>query len=101
MCRRWTGGAFATLVWFGDAQLTWQGTPVVFRSSPIAVRAHCGNCGTPLYLKYDIRNGTALAAGTLDEPWAVTPTHHYGTEGRLPWAEIGPDLPGRQTRERW
>jgi hypothetical protein len=94
-------GRVRTLVWFDDAELTWQGTPAVFRSSPIAVRAHCGTCGTPLYLKYDSRDETALAVGTLDEAQTVTPTHHYGTEGRLPWADIGRDLPGRQTRERW
>lgn len=101
MCRRWTGGGFATLVWFGDNELTWQGAPVIFRSSPIAVRAHCGRCGTPLYLKYDSRDTTALAVGTLDEPQAVMPTHHYGTESRLPWADIGRSLAGRQTRESW
>jgi hypothetical protein len=31
----------------------------------------------------------------------VTPTHHYGVEGRLAWADIGHDLPGRETRETW
>jgi hypothetical protein len=62
---------------------------------------HCGICGTPLYLKYDSRADTAVAAGTLDNPQAVTPTHHYGVEGRLAWADIGADLPGRETRETW
>jgi len=101
MCRRWTGGGFATLVWFAENAVTWRGTPVVFRSSPIAVRSHCGACGTPLYLKYDSRNDIALAAGTLDAPQSVTPTHHYGVEGRLPWADIGRGLPERETRESW
>jgi hypothetical protein len=101
MCRRWTGGAFATFVWFDDDALVWHGTPAVFRSSPIAQRAHCGVCGTPLYLKYDSRADAAVAAGTLDQPQAVTPTHHYGIEGRLAWADIGHSLPGRETRESW
>jgi len=47
------------------------------------VRAHCGQCGTPLFLKYDSRDDVALAAGTLVEPQSLTPTHHYGIEGRL------------------
>lgn len=43
-------------------------------------------CGTPLYLAYDGRDDFALAVGSLDTPEGVTPTHHYGAEGRLPWA---------------
>jgi hypothetical protein len=101
MCRRWTGAAFATLVWFSEDALSWAGRPVLFRSSPIAVRAHCGTCGTPLFLKYDGRHDVALAVGMLDASQSVTPTHHYGTEGRLSWADIGSGLPVRQTRERW
>jgi hypothetical protein len=100
MCRRWTGAAFATLVWFGRADLAWQGEPpALFRSSPIAVRSHCARCGTPLALAYDTRSDIALAVGTFDNPAAVTPHHHYGVEGRLPWADIGEDLPVRETRE--
>jgi hypothetical protein len=102
MCRRWTGAAFATLIWFERSDLTWQGqVPALFRSSPIAVRSHCGHCGTPLALAYDRRSDIALAVGTLDDPAAVTPQHHYGVEGRLPWADIGGDLPTKETRERW
>jgi hypothetical protein len=101
MCRRWTGGGFATLVWFAERALSWHGEPARFRSSPIAVRAHCGQCGTPLFLKYHSRDDVALAAGTLDEPQSLTPTDHYGIEGRVAWADIGRDLPGRRTRETW
>jgi hypothetical protein len=93
MCRRWTGAAFATLVWFARADLAWQGEPpALFRSSPIAVRSHCAGCGTPLALAYDSRSDIALAVGTFDDPAAVTPRHHYG--GWRPAAL-------RETRERW
>jgi hypothetical protein len=101
MCRRWTGGGFATVVWLSERALTWRGEPARFRSSRIAVRAHFRNCGTPLFLKYDSRDDIALAVGTLDDPQSVTPTHHYGIEGKLAWADIGRDLPGPQTRETW
>jgi len=102
MCRRWTGGAFATLVWFAQAGVRWLGDePVVFRSSPIAVRSHCGRCGTPLSLTYDARQDIALAAGSLDDPANVQPTHHYGIESRVRWADIGLALPGKTTRETW
>ncbi|SJZ75933.1 Uncharacterized conserved protein [Enhydrobacter aerosaccus] len=101
MCRRWTGAAFATLVWFPRSAVHWTGEPTVFRSSPIAVRTHCGLCGTPLSLGYDSRDDIAFAVGSLEDPQSVTPTHHYGVEGRLPWVDIGRDLPVRITKERW
>ena len=37
----------------------------------------------------------------LDHPETVTPTHHYGVESRLPWADIGGSLRTVHTRERW
>lgn len=48
MCRRWTGGPFATLAWFLRADIDWDGPIGTFRSSPIAVRTHCG-AAEPLY----------------------------------------------------
>jgi hypothetical protein len=68
---------------------------------PIAVRAHCGACGPPLYLAYDARDDVALAVGTFDNPEAVNPTHHYGAENRVGWVDMGPGLPAKETLERW
>ena len=81
--------------------MTWQGEPTAYRSSPIAVRTHCGRCGTPLALAYDNRDDVAISVGSMDEPQAVTPHHHYGIESRLAWADIGRDLPAKDTEERW
>jgi hypothetical protein len=101
MCRRWTGAAFATLAWFPRDAIVWSGTATGFRASPIAVRTHCAACGTPLSLAYDARDDIALTVGSMDDPGSVRPTHHYGIEGRLPWADIGEELPAKATRERW
>ncbi len=101
MCRRWTGAAFATLVWFECDDVVWTGTPAFFRASPIAIRSHCPRCGTPLALAYDGRTTIALAAGTLDEPEAVTPAHNYGAESLLSWAGRIHALPRKSTKERW
>ncbi len=101
MCRRWTGAAFATLVWFGASDLVWEGEAVTLhRSSPIAVRSHCARCGTSLALTCDGRADIALCVGSFDEPMRVTPTHNYGVEGQLPWVDAS-TLPGKPTRERW
>jgi hypothetical protein len=101
MCRRWTGAAFATLAWYPRTAVRWSGEPTALASSPIAVRSHCAACGTPLALAYNARDDIALTVGSMDAPQSVTPTHHYGVEGRLPWADIGATLPGKPTRERW
>ncbi len=101
MCRRWTGAAFATLVWFGRSELLWEGeAATLFRSSPIAIRSHCARCGTSLALSYDGRDDLALSAGSLDDPSRVTPLHNYGVEGELSWPVVSA-LPGKPTRERW
>jgi hypothetical protein len=101
MCRRWTGAAFATLAWFPREAVLFAGEPAVFVSSPIAMRSHCARCGTPIALAYDARDDMALTVGSMDDPRLVIPTHHYGVESRLPWADIEPNLPGRPTKERW
>src|SRR5258708_22500312 len=102
MCRRWTGGPFATLAWFRRDAVQWTGQePTAFRSSPIAIRTHCGACGSPVYLAYDARDDLAVAVGTFDAPTLVTPTHHYGAESRLSWVHIGGSLPAKSTREKW
>ena len=102
MCRRWTGSPFATLVWYPRTSVRWGGKqPVAFRSSPIAVRAHCGSCGTPLYLAYDSQPMLGLTVGCMDDPDSVQPSHHYGTEARIRWVDIGASLPAESTQESW
>jgi hypothetical protein len=102
MCRRWTGAAFATLAWFDRSAVQWTGArPKIYRSSPIAVRSHCDNCGTPIHLDYDQRSDLAFAAGTVDNPNALKPHHHYGIEGKLDWVDELATLPGRITAEKW
>ena len=95
MCRRWTGSAFATLAVVRARRRAMDGhagrVPVI----AIAVRTHCGLCGTPLPLTYDSRNDLALAVGSFDAPEAVTPTHHYGVESRIRWADIGAERAGQ------
>jgi hypothetical protein len=74
---------------------------VLFRSSPIAIRSHCGACGTPLYLVNDGKDEFGLSAGNLENPEEVTPTYHYESEGKLSWADLGASLPSEETKERW
>lgn len=97
MCQRATGNVIAPLV---VAQgVVWEGVPARWASSDIAERGFCARCGTPLFL-HDLDrpdDEVELMIGTLDDPAAVAPDHHYGIESRVPWLELADGLPGWQT----
>lgn len=102
MCQRWTGSPFATLAWYPRSSITWVGSPPIeFQSSPIAVRSHCGTCGTPIHLAYIGHDDIAMTVGSMDTPQDLSPSHHCGAEGRLPWVNIGKSLPSKNTEEKW
>jgi hypothetical protein len=90
------------LAWFPEDCLIWtSGEPTVHRSSPIAVRAFCGVCGTLLFLRSDGSGEVGVMLGALDEPEKFRPTFHYGAEGRLPWSDAGQALPEKVTKENF
>ncbi|WP_352497942.1 GFA family protein [Mesorhizobium sp. M0030] len=103
MCRRATGSAFAVLAWMPCQSLTWNsGTPTYRRSSPIAQRGFCPECGSPLSLCYDASpTEIALHVGTFDDPAHLMPRYNYSSAQRLGWVCCGIDLPDRDTEERW
>jgi hypothetical protein len=102
MCRRATGGPFAVLVWVRRDNVRWTPQPpAVRRSSPVAERGFCPECGTPLLLSYDGRGDIALTIGSLDSAASWAPGSHYGVEGRLPWADCGNGLPEASTKEKF
>jgi len=102
MCRKATGGGYATLVSIPRGAVSWiHGSPTLYRSSPLATRGFCQQCGSPLFYDGDLEKNLSLAVGSLDDPSGVKPDHHYGIESRLPWSDCGPDLPGRETQERF
>ncbi|HEY7608805.1 MAG TPA: GFA family protein [Alphaproteobacteria bacterium] len=99
MCRRASGSAFGVSARAPAAKLRWTGRePKCYRSSKIAVRAFCPDCGSPIYFQYDARpHYYAVAVGSLDDPGAVKPELHYGIESHIPWVNIDDGLPRRET----
>jgi hypothetical protein len=76
--------------------------PKYRRSSPLAERGFCVDCGSPLTLIYDgNRPELALHAGTLDAPEQFQPLYNYGASQRLGWVCCGIDLPDLDTDESW
>lgn len=102
MCRRATGGPFAVLCWVTRSRLHWNDAhPFFRRSSPLARRGFCRDCGTPLVLDYDKGDEIALHVGTFDNPNTLQPAYNYAGDRRLAWVCAGADLPDHRIIEEW
>lgn len=100
MCQKATGGFFAPFMGVPTAELKWtKGEPRFFRSSAIAERSFCPECGTPLTFGYVDKPKISVSIGSLDDPAAVKPTFQYGIESRVPWFSELASLPGSRTED--
>lgn len=99
MCQRAAGNAFALLVPGLRDEVAWTGEPATFRSSSVAARGFCRDCGTPLSFAYDGSRWMCVTLGSLDDPGACAPRIHFGVEGQLPWLHIPDELPRERTDE--
>ncbi len=96
MCQKAVGGPFLTVAPVALADFAWtRGTPKVYRSSTVAVRDFCGDCGTPLSFRGDGSGRINVTMGTLDEPQKRPPTLQYDLDARMPWVEHLNAVPGQ------
>lgn len=107
MCQRAAGNVGIAFVGALQADIEWtDGSPAQWRSSAIATRGFCFQCGTPLTFAYDDSSRIDLTVGSLDEPALVRLTSHFGVESRVPgwiahdgWPETRADqYPSLQAR---
>lgn len=83
MCQKASGNFYLPLVSVHDARLTWtRGRPKTFRSSSMALRGFCGDCGTPLFFDEIAAATLGIALGSLDDPDDVRPVEQSGVESR-------------------
>ncbi len=108
MCQRAVGNVAAAFVNALQADVEWTaGAPAEWRSSPIALRGHCGTCGTPLTFRYHGGDRMDLTVGSLDDPAAARLTSHFGFESKVPgWIhdDALPDLRSEDyqpLQDRW
>lgn len=101
MCQKQSGAAFVTWVAFPVAHFAFtQGTPAAFRSSDKAQRTFCTACGGTLTFRHsESAHQVDVAAGSLDDPSAITPKDHIWTSSQLAWAHLADHLP-RHAGER-
>ncbi len=94
MCQRALGSAFGVWSAFGidDVEIT-KGTIKWYRSSDIARRGFCGNCGSPIAYVRDGSDTYFLWVGSLDERDDLELVGHWKPQSRLGWDDIRMDLP--------
>jgi len=99
MCQRATGGVFAALAGAPKAEFAWtRGEPGVFKSSSLASRAYCRDCGTPLSFSYDMSEARFyVTIGSLDEPESAPIIMQYGVESKIGWVKFCEDVPSEAT----
>jgi len=102
MCQKASGAPFASFADIEKSDFTWtRGTPATFRSSSIAERDFCGDCGTPLSFRRIDGPRIEIMTGTFDRPDRVAPTVQYGTESRLGWVVGIANLPSQTTLQNY
>ncbi len=79
-----------------------KGKPKYYKSSLIAERGFCANCGSSLTTRYyfpERSEYVGIKTATLDNPEDFAPTCHLGIESQLPWLDIHDDLPRTRSDE--
>ena len=102
MCQKASGAPFASFAEIEKSDFTWtRGQPTAFRSSSIAERNFCRDCGTPLSFHRIDGPRIESMTGTFDRPDRVVPTTQYGTESRLGWVVTIANLPSQTTLQNY
>ena len=86
MCQKASGGAFMAFASVNLENFAWtHGAPAIFKSSLVAERGYCRDCGTPLSYRNIENSWISLSIGGFDSPDAVQPALQLGAESRLSW----------------
>jgi hypothetical protein len=95
ICRRTSGAPFVT--WFSMRRAEFRllsGGPTRFKSSLVATRSFCPDCGTPLTFEYeDLPDEIDVTTCSLDEPERVPPKNHTWTSSKVSWLKLADELP--------
>ena len=80
MCQRATGGVSIAFKNVKKADVSWKREPDWYKSSPIAERPYCRECGTSLGFAFPDSENMDVTVGSLDDPSRYRPKHHFGAE---------------------
>ena len=103
MCQRFTSAPFAAWAVFAPEAVQFTNTELkYYKSSPIAERGFCPNCGSSIAMRYYPQEPSdilAILVMTLDNPEDFAPTRHMCVESRVPWLDLHDDLPVGRSAE--
>ena len=100
MCQKASGQAFMGFTGGKREHFRWtRGTPSIFRSSNMAERGFCNQCGTPLTYAFDGSGKISVSINSLDDPEAVPPNRQYGIESKVSWVDGIHALPAQRSEE--
>ena len=81
MCQRASGNVSLAMKNVPQASVRWSHEPDWYRSSKIAQRPYCANCGTSLGFRYDTDTDQMdLTVAAFDDPARFKPNSHFGAE---------------------
>ncbi len=80
MCQRATGSISIAFKNVKKSDVAWEQEPDWYRSSPIAHRPFCRDCGTSLGFAFPDSENMDLTIASLDDPSRFRPKHHFGAE---------------------
>jgi hypothetical protein len=100
MCQKASGAPFMAFsgVRLADFDVT-RGAIATYRSSDVAERGFCAQCGTPLTYRRLGADRISFTLGSLDEPGEVAPTEQICVDTRLPWFDALFTLPATTTQD--
>jgi hypothetical protein len=101
VCQRAAGNVVGTWAQFPARAFRFtRGGAKFHRSSDVAERGFCGNCGTQLVaMGFEADEPNAVAVGSLDHPEGMRPEGHFGVESKVPWFNVQDDLPHTRTED--
>lgn len=102
MCQKAVGAPFASFAEIERSDFAWtRGQPATFRSSSIAERGFCRDCGTPLSFGRIDGPRIEILTGAFDKPDRLVPVRQYGSESRLGWVVAIANLPSQTTLQNY
>ena len=102
MCQKAAGAPFASFAEVEHGDFAWtRGKPSAFRSSSLAERDFCADCGPPLSFRRIDGPKIEIMTGAFDRPDRLVPTRQYGTEARLGWVVSIANLPSQTTLQNY
>ena len=94
-CRRNTASPFTTYMGLPNGGFRFTGaTPAEYKSSPGVRRLFCAECGTPVAYSADkFPNEIHFYLSALEDASGIEPKFHVFAGEKVPWVELGDDLP--------